>query len=97
MVDVTDRVEDHFRLFNEAVRSRLDSVGLKCGASREAADEWLLQFPADASVMADIGRPGWNTLRIGGAIGDDELIEAVGASYTAIVSKLPKKDRPMPA
>ena len=47
-----------------------------------------------SSVMAYIGRSGWNTLRIGGAIPDDELIEAVDASYAAIVSKLPKKDRP---
>jgi predicted DNA-binding protein (MmcQ/YjbR family) len=71
------------------------SVGLKCGASREAADEWLLRYPEDASVMAYIGRSGWNNLRIGGAIPDDELIEAVDASYTTIVSKLPRKDRPL--
>jgi predicted DNA-binding protein (MmcQ/YjbR family) len=70
------------------------SVGLKCGASREAADEWLLRYPQDASVMAYIGRSGWNTLRIGGAIPDDELLEAVDASYQAVVGKLPKKDRP---
>jgi predicted DNA-binding protein (MmcQ/YjbR family) len=70
------------------------SVGLKCGPSREAADEWLLRYPDDTSVMAYIGRSGWNTLRIGGAIPDDELTEAVDASYSAIVSKLPKKDRP---
>ena len=70
------------------------SVGLKCGASREAADEWLLRYPQDASVMAYIGRSGWNTLRIGGAIPDDELVEAIDTSYAAVVSKLPKKDRP---
>jgi predicted DNA-binding protein (MmcQ/YjbR family) len=70
------------------------SVGLKCGASREAADEWLLRYPDDASVMAYIGRSGWNTLRIGGAIPDDEITEAVDASYAAVVSKLPRKDRP---
>jgi predicted DNA-binding protein (MmcQ/YjbR family) len=70
------------------------SVGLKCGASREAANEWLLRYPDDASAMAYIGRFGWNTLRIDGAIGDDELIEAIDASYAAIVSKLPRKDRP---
>lgn len=73
------------------------SVGLKCAASREAADEWLLRYPEDASVMAYIGRSGWNSLRIGGAIPDDELLEAVDASYAAIVSKLPRKDRPDPA
>jgi predicted DNA-binding protein (MmcQ/YjbR family) len=71
-----------------------DSVGLKCGATREAADEWLARYPQDASVMAYIGRSGWNTLRIGGAIPDDELFEAIDASYDAVVGKLPKKDRP---
>jgi predicted DNA-binding protein (MmcQ/YjbR family) len=69
-------------------------VGVKCGASRDLADEWLLRYPDDASVMPYIGRSGWNSLRIDGAIGDDELTEAVDASYAAVVSKLPKKDRP---
>jgi predicted DNA-binding protein (MmcQ/YjbR family) len=72
----------------------VNSVGLKCGPTREAADEWLLRYPEDTSVMAYIGRSGWNDLRIGGAIPDDELLEAVDASYQAVVSKLPKKDRP---
>src|SRR5262245_46652958 len=73
------------------------SVGVKCGHTREAADEWLLRHPADASVMAYIGRSGWNSLRIGGAIPDDELLEAVDASYDAVVGKLPKKNRPAAA
>jgi predicted DNA-binding protein (MmcQ/YjbR family) len=72
------------------------AVGLKCAGTREAADEWLLRYPDDAAVMAYIGRSGWNTLRIGGAIPDDELIEAVDSSYDTVVSKLPKKDRPLP-
>jgi predicted DNA-binding protein (MmcQ/YjbR family) len=71
-------------------------VGLKCGASRDAADEWLARYPDDASVMAYIGRSGWNTLRVGGAIPDDEVREAIDASYDAVVSKLPRKDRPAP-
>ncbi len=70
------------------------AVGVKCGGTREAADEWLLRYPDDASVMPYIGRSGWNSLRIGGTIPDDELLEAVDASYDAVVSKLPKKDRP---
>jgi predicted DNA-binding protein (MmcQ/YjbR family) len=70
------------------------SVGLKCGATRDAADEWLARYPDDASVMAYIGRSGWNNLRFGGAIPDDEILEAVDASYETVVSKLPKKDRP---
>ena len=44
--------------------------------------------------MRYIGRSGWNTLRVGGAIPDDEITEAIDASYTVVVSKLPKKDRP---
>jgi predicted DNA-binding protein (MmcQ/YjbR family) len=71
------------------------AVGLKCGQNRDAADEWLLRYPDDAAVMAYIGRSGWNTLRIGGEIPDDELLEAIDASYDAVVSKLPKKDRPV--
>jgi predicted DNA-binding protein (MmcQ/YjbR family) len=70
------------------------TIGVKCGASRESADEWLARYPDDASVMAYIGRSGWNTLRIGGAIPDDEMLEAVDASYDAVVARLPKKDRP---
>jgi predicted DNA-binding protein (MmcQ/YjbR family) len=57
-------------------------------------DEWLLRYPQDATVMAYIGRSGWNSLRIGGAIPDDELLEAVDASYQAVVAKLPRKNRP---
>jgi predicted DNA-binding protein (MmcQ/YjbR family) len=70
------------------------AVGVKCGRTREEADEWLLRYPTDASVMAYIGRSGWNSLRIRGAIPDVELLEAIDASYDAVVSKLPKKDRP---
>ncbi|HEV2371334.1 MAG TPA: MmcQ/YjbR family DNA-binding protein [Streptosporangiaceae bacterium] len=70
------------------------SVGLKCGADREAANEWLTRYPADASVMAYIGRSGWNALRVSGAIPDDELLDAIDASYEAVVAKLPRKDRP---
>ena len=81
------------KIFAFLGRSR-GPVGVKCGANRDEADEWLLRYPEDASVMAYIGRSGWNTLRIGGAIPDDELLEAVDASYETVVSKLPKRDRP---
>jgi predicted DNA-binding protein (MmcQ/YjbR family) len=70
------------------------TVGIKCGPNRDAADEWLHRYPDDASVMPYIGRSGWNTLRIGGAIPDDELLEAIDDSYEAVVRKLPKRDRP---
>jgi predicted DNA-binding protein (MmcQ/YjbR family) len=71
-----------------------EGVGVKSGASRDVADEWLQRYPEDASVMAYIGRSGWNDLAFGGAIPDDELFEAVDESYRLVVGKLPKKHRP---
>src|SRR5215468_6802858 len=70
------------------------SVGVKCGANRDSADEWLQRYPEDAKASAYIGRSGWNTLRVGGAIPDDEILEAVDDSYEQVVAKLPKKERP---
>jgi len=69
-------------------------VGVKAGATREEADEWLLRYPDDASVMAYIGRSGWNDLRRGGAIGDAELREAIDESYRLVVSRMPRSHRP---
>jgi predicted DNA-binding protein (MmcQ/YjbR family) len=71
-----------------------DTVGVKAGVGRDVADEWLQRYPGDASVMAYIGRSGWNTLTTGAAIPDDEILEAVDESYLLVVSKLPKKHRP---
>ncbi|GLW28001.1 MmcQ/YjbR family DNA-binding protein [Actinoplanes regularis] len=71
-----------------------EAVGVKCGKGRDAADEWLARYPQDATASAYIGRHGWNTLRLRGAIPDDEILEAVDTSYDAIVAALPKKDRP---
>jgi predicted DNA-binding protein (MmcQ/YjbR family) len=71
-----------------------DSVGVKAGSSREEADAWLERYPEDASVMAYIGRSGWNTLRVGGAIPDAEIHDAVDESYALVVARLPKRLRP---
>ena len=84
-----------FAFFGSAGSGR--SIGLKCGQTREEADEWLTRYPDDAFVMAYIGRSGWNTLNLAGAIPSGELIEAIDASYDAVVSKLPKKHRPASA
>jgi predicted DNA-binding protein (MmcQ/YjbR family) len=70
------------------------TVGVKCGADRDVADEWLARYPADAAVMAYIGRSGWNTLTFGGSIPDEDILEAVDASYASVVAKLPKSRRP---
>jgi predicted DNA-binding protein (MmcQ/YjbR family) len=69
-------------------------LGVKAGATRDLADEWLDRYPDDASVMAYIGRSGWNNLALAGAIPDEELLEAVDESYRLIVGRLPKKHRP---
>ncbi len=87
--DVVVKVHDKIFAFLGDGRS----VGVKCG-TRDEADEWLVRYPEDASVMAYIGRSGWNTLRVGGAIPDDEIREAVDESYDRVVAKLPKKHRP---
>ena len=70
------------------------SVGVKCGANREEADEWLLLYPDDASAMSYIGRSGWNTLRLNGDIHDEEIRDAIDDSYDTVVDKLPKRLRP---
>ena len=70
-----------------------DSIGVACGARGEA-DEWLEEFPDDARVMPYIGRHGWNTLRVGGAIPHDVLREAIDTSYAIVVAKLPRSRRP---
>jgi predicted DNA-binding protein (MmcQ/YjbR family) len=88
--DVVVKVRDKIFAFLGSGRS----VGVKCGANRTEADQWLLQFPQDAHVMAYIGRSGWNTLDLGGAIPDDEILDAVDVSYATIVAKLPKVHRP---
>lgn len=68
-------------------------VGVKAGATREVADAWLERYPEGASVMAYIGRSGWNDLAFD-SIPDDELFEAVDVSYELVVAKLPRKHRP---
>ena len=73
-------------------------LGVKCGRDADEAAELRHRFPEAVSVMAYIGRHGWNSVRIDGAPGevpdDDELRELVDASYDAIVAKLPRRLRP---
>ena len=70
------------------------SVGLKCGRTTDDAQEWRRQYPDDVTVTAYIGRYGWNSFTIGGAVPDDELREAIDASYADVVARLPKSKRP---
>ncbi|MEJ7629008.1 MAG: MmcQ/YjbR family DNA-binding protein [Nocardioidaceae bacterium] len=72
------------------------SVGVKCG-TRDEADELITRYPDDVSVMAYIGRYGWNNVRFGGAVPDDEVRELLDASYDDVVARLPKSKRPTPS
>jgi predicted DNA-binding protein (MmcQ/YjbR family) len=71
-----------------------ESLGIKAATTREVANEWLDRFPGDATVMAYIGRSGWNTLSTVGAIPEEDLLDAVDNSYRLVVSNLPLKHRP---
>jgi predicted DNA-binding protein (MmcQ/YjbR family) len=71
-----------------------DGVGVKCGRDADEAAEVRHRYPQAATVMAYIGRYGWNTVRLDGTVPDDELRELVDASYDAVVAKLPKSKRP---
>jgi predicted DNA-binding protein (MmcQ/YjbR family) len=91
--DLVTKVGDKIFAFHGSSDGRL-GVGLKCGRDRDDADEWLVRYPDDASVMAYIGRYGWNTLAVGGAIPDREILDAIDTSYDAVVSRLPRAKRP---
>jgi predicted DNA-binding protein (MmcQ/YjbR family) len=71
-----------------------DGVGVKCGRDADEAAELRHRYPQAATVMAYIGRYGWNTVSLDGTVPDDELRELVDASYDAVVAKLPKSKRP---
>ena len=71
-----------------------EAIGVKCGLDRDEADEWLLRYPQDATVMAYLGRSGWNSLRLDGSIPDAELREAIDDSYLMVVSRLARSRRP---
>src|SRR6185503_17320731 len=73
-----------------------NGVGLKCGRDADEAAELRQRFPDTATVMPYIGRYGWNSIALDGAIADDELRELIDASCDAVVARLPKRLRPRP-
>jgi predicted DNA-binding protein (MmcQ/YjbR family) len=87
--DVVTKVGGKIFSFNGAA-----TLGVKCGRNVEEAGELRDRYPNDVTVMAYIGRFGWNTVRTDGVIPDDELVELVDASYDAVVAGLPKSKRP---
>lgn len=71
-----------------------DAVGVKCGRTAEEAAEYRQRYPDDVTTSAYIGRYGWNSVRYGGAVPDDEVRELLDLSYEAVVAKLPRSRRP---
>ena len=69
-------------------------IGVKCGATREEADEWLVRFPGDAVPMPYRRTSGWNSLALGAGIPDEDLLDAVDLSYELVVRSLPRRERP---
>jgi predicted DNA-binding protein (MmcQ/YjbR family) len=92
VVKVADKI---FAFLGSAEASTADAhIGLKCGRDSDEAAELRARYPGDVTVSAYIGRYGWNSLRLAGGIPDDELIEAIDASYERIVGALPRSKRP---
>lgn len=89
--DIVAKVGDKIFAF---LGSTEESIGLKCGRNREEADELVRVYPGDVTASAYIGRYGWNSVRRGGEVPEDEVRELIDQSYDAIVSKLPKSKRP---
>jgi predicted DNA-binding protein (MmcQ/YjbR family) len=70
------------------------TVGVKCGRDLDEAAELRDRHPVDVTTMAYIGRYGWNTVRIDGELGDNEIRELIDSSYDDVVARLPKGKRP---
>jgi predicted DNA-binding protein (MmcQ/YjbR family) len=70
------------------------TVGLKCGANADEADEWRQRHPEAIVASAYIGRYGWNRVQLGAGVPADEVRELLDSSYDEVVSRLPKSKRP---
>lgn len=72
------------------------TVGVKCGPTSEAAQEWRDRYPDDITESAYIGRYGWNRVVFTGGVPAEDVLELVDLSYDAVVAKLPRARRPAP-
>ena len=73
-----------------------ESVSVKCGRDAAEAAEWRDRYPAAITSSSYVGRYGWNSVDLTGAVPDDEVRELVDASYDAAVAALPRSRRPSP-
>jgi len=70
------------------------SVSVKCGRDAAEAAEWRDRYPGVITQSSYVGRYGWNSVDLAGAVPDDELRELLDDSYDAAVAALPKSRRP---
>jgi predicted DNA-binding protein (MmcQ/YjbR family) len=70
------------------------SVSVKCGRDAAEAAEWRDRYPGAITSSHYVGRYGWNSVDLAGAVPVDDLRELVDASYDAAVAALPKSRRP---
>jgi predicted DNA-binding protein (MmcQ/YjbR family) len=70
------------------------SMSVKCGRDAAEAAAWRERYPDSITQSAYVGRYGWNTVRLGGEVPEDEVRELVDASYDSVVARLPRPKRP---
>ena len=70
------------------------SVSVKCGRDATEAGEWRDRYPGAITMSHYVGRYGWNSVDLAGAVPRDDVRELVDASYDAAVAALPKSRRP---
>lgn len=57
------------------------SVAVRCGANAEEAAALRERHPGTVTTMGYLGRHGWNTIALDGAIPDAEFRELLAESY----------------
>jgi len=70
------------------------SVAVKCGATQDEAAEIRERYPDSVTVMAYLGRYGWNRVELGRGVPAAELEELIDASYDAVVARLSRAKGP---
>ena len=68
-----------------------ETVGLKCGATREEADEWLARFPDDARCCPTSAGRGGTPCDWTGRSRTRTCVEAVDASYAPWSPSCPRR------
>lgn len=63
-------------------------------ATPEDGEMWRHRYPEVVTPAAYVGRFGWISLPLDGAVPDAEVFELVDDSYLLIAGKLPRAERP---